>query len=878
MYEAVEVENESNHAYVSKDESGLVGDGESESEFRQYVKSMKRDKKKKKKKKRKRKCAENSAIILENEVESETRSMESGVEIAFEEEMTSKRTYAPMSEVNSVAQTLSDRNDTPQTEREDCTDTLSSTIPISIKTESAFSSSEASQLQQESVQDIKHNQNLVATSNDLTVKSEWEERKPPQHDLDSILYPSKLQNATSSMETQSKRDNTIVQADEEKENGNLEAINDETKSTEKDGHNEQRKETSRKVKRAKREGVQDEEAKWVQCDACEKWRIVPKEFDLDTMPEQWFCHMNTWNVEVASCVVPEEASTTLSERGKAARAAAVSCRKRKAKQVKAKKTNDSHCILDRKQRTHSTLTVKVPCNEDVLSNASGSLGSNGTPNTGKKRKLKMKEKHREVKWVQCENPKCGKWRIVPSYVNISILPVTWYCHLNTWAPELANCDAHNPPEVENIFATKPQSRRSSKKSRNNSESNCSSNGSGKANVLSQTVTLSAKSLKQTRHWKCTTPVAACAFESVSESVSIPKETDTATGTAWSTANGIQVTGHGRGVGAKHGIKKTVLEWAQCEKCNKWRKLPQHIKSSTLPDTWFCSMNHWDPSRASCKVPEEADNEPLEHKNIFSLNGPTRALGTHEQSTHAGTMPSVNMAGNYVSSNHANTTNFRAKRGKLSYTELLFASTGHLRKTYTDESSTSSFEHEGIVYHRDDQYNESSLYAGITKNAKELHQDPRSPESVSDKQEEVANLESTASKIMEIMSLREAKSIRDILYELTQKSEGMPNLSADLSAMLSLLPVIAHALNHLMHTKQVERVDRLETHEKRVQAFECEAIRTANISELCVALSENWTNANDLRETGFVQYYRKTPLLPLKARKPWKECTKLMLST
>lgn len=36
-----------------------------------------------------------------------------------------------------------------------------------------------------------------------------------------------------------------------------------------------------------------------------------------------------------------------------------------------------------------------------------------------------------------------------------------------------------------------------------------------------------------------------------------------------------------------------IQWAQCEDCQKWRKLPA---SALLPSRWTCADNPWDPER------------------------------------------------------------------------------------------------------------------------------------------------------------------------------------------------------------------------------------------------------------------------------------------
>ncbi|KAL6856119.1 hypothetical protein ACP4OV_018921 [Aristida adscensionis] len=49
------------------------------------------------------------------------------------------------------------------------------------------------------------------------------------------------------------------------------------------------------------------------------------------------------------------------------------------------------------------------------------------------------------------------------------------------------------------------------------------------------------------------------------------------------------------------------QWAQCEDCCKWRKLPV---DALLPSKWTCSDNKWDPERSSCGPAQEISLEEL----------------------------------------------------------------------------------------------------------------------------------------------------------------------------------------------------------------------------------------------------------------------------
>ncbi|CAJ1960605.1 unnamed protein product [Sphenostylis stenocarpa] len=54
-----------------------------------------------------------------------------------------------------------------------------------------------------------------------------------------------------------------------------------------------------------------------------------------------------------------------------------------------------------------------------------------------------------------------------------------------------------------------------------------------------------------------------------------------------------------------GVKE---QWAQCDDCSKWRKLPV---DALLPAHWTCFENVWDSRRSSCTVPEELSSGELE---------------------------------------------------------------------------------------------------------------------------------------------------------------------------------------------------------------------------------------------------------------------------
>ena len=47
---------------------------------------------------------------------------------------------------------------------------------------------------------------------------------------------------------------------------------------------------------------------WVQCErkTCKKWRKVPGHVNMSSLPEMWYCEMNQWDPDRASCDVPDD--------------------------------------------------------------------------------------------------------------------------------------------------------------------------------------------------------------------------------------------------------------------------------------------------------------------------------------------------------------------------------------------------------------------------------------------------------------------------------------------------------------------------------------------------------------------------------------------
>ncbi|KAL7172997.1 hypothetical protein ACSBR2_032460 [Camellia fascicularis] len=62
------------------------------------------------------------------------------------------------------------------------------------------------------------------------------------------------------------------------------------------------------------------------------------------------------------------------------------------------------------------------------------------------------------------------------------------------------------------------------------------------------------------------------------------------------------------------------QWAQCDSCSKWRRLPVDV---LIPPKWACLDNIWDPSRCSCSALDEMNPQELE--NLLSVGNDFKKL-------------------------------------------------------------------------------------------------------------------------------------------------------------------------------------------------------------------------------------------------------------
>ncbi len=290
---------------------------------------------------------------------------------------------------------------------------------------------------------------------------------------------------------------------------------------------------------------------WVQCDSCAKWRSFSTTSEK-LLPEKWFCHLNTWDLRFNNCSAAEEvvkveipSKVTNSDENRsgsrkeesgmrASRGVRVAGRGR----TRAREESHDNVISD-EDGGSATRSFR---DRDVFQYSSNRRKS-GT--VGKFTVTPVAA----VNWVMCN--KCKKWRKVPEYISMEVLPDKWFCSLNTWSVAFSRCSAKE--EQDDVLVATESS-----------------------DFISNNLTdnVSAKISREI-------PSRRKPF------VNIPN------------SGVLQVPG---------GIRK--VSWVQCERknCKKWRKVPATIDTKLFPEKWFCEMNSWDMDVANCDAPEVSDDE------------------------------------------------------------------------------------------------------------------------------------------------------------------------------------------------------------------------------------------------------------------------------
>ena len=228
---------------------------------------------------------------------------------------------------------------------------------------------------------------------------------------------------------------------------------------------------------------------------------------------------------------------------------------------------------------------------------------------------------KQPEWVQCD--RCSKWRVIPSNL-IDSLPKQWYCEDNIHDPKRASCDA--PEQTQKEVAK--ERKRAKKKKQRIIEAAAAAEGEKREKVRSPYPVENADELVQSKRYS---PGPGIQLENAEDQTksdrkggalggrkgrpafassdtldtgveSVPEIRRGRGRPRRSTAQGDKESGHYPSNKGNSDDADNV-EWVQCEKCDKWRKLPPHISASELPDVWYCNMNTWS-SCLTCDDPED----------------------------------------------------------------------------------------------------------------------------------------------------------------------------------------------------------------------------------------------------------------------------------
>jgi hypothetical protein len=263
--------------------------------------------------------------------------------------------------------------------------------------------------------------------------------------------------------------------------------------------------------------------------------------------------------------------------------------------------------------------------------------SNVAEQASKKRKKRGSEQYGSVdveddsQWVQCD--KCGKWRIIPSAA-VATLPKQWYCSDNIWDVKRSTCEAVEQ-SLKQVAKEKAKEKRRKKRQRLILQAAASAEG-GEAKGADSAIVEEPVGFQQSSRARDDTDAEAKSKRFSPSMQSPHSDTGSDTNPKDKKSGGMGKKGQNasedtlnalvesaeikgkRGRPRRNGLnvkpnqvsnatnqdEADNLEWVQCEKCDKWRKLPPHISADELPEVWYCNMNKWNPSSASCDAPED----------------------------------------------------------------------------------------------------------------------------------------------------------------------------------------------------------------------------------------------------------------------------------
>ncbi|XP_031131223.1 uncharacterized protein LOC116032675 [Ipomoea triloba] len=117
------------------------------------------------------------------------------------------------------------------------------------------------------------------------------------------------------------------------------------------------------------------------------------------------------------------------------------------------------------------------------------------------------------------------------------------------------------------------------------------------------------------------------------------------------------------------------DWVLCDKCQKWRLLPQGMKPDHLPSTWVCSMLNWLPGMNSCDFSEDETTGALNALYVPLPENPNN-LQTYAGKIEGGVNPAsaCDLSGNRQNASYTANLGRKKHKVKRSKNDELLAAT------------------------------------------------------------------------------------------------------------------------------------------------------------------------------------------------------------
>ncbi|CDI83765.1 hypothetical protein, conserved [Eimeria praecox] len=294
---------------------------------------------------------------------------------------------------------------------------------------------------------------------------------------------------------------------------------------------------------------------WVQCDACNKWRRAPNPITSD----KWFCRMNTWAPQFASCEAPEEPDPAQQDQQQQQQsqqrlleaAAALQRQQQQLQQSAAKRqrtTSVSRAPEATKPETKADPPTQLLRQQQLVAAAAASGQRNTTP--AAQQQLQLQQQLQQAKLPQ------GQQQQHPG----------------------ASASTGAGGQLQQLQLLQQQ----------------------------QLQLLQQQQVRLLDAARRATPSAAAG----------------APGAAVAAASATSGAGAGnaeRREGAPETTAASTTErggkWLECRSCKKWRRLPPDVDAEALRPKFFCYLNMWDPQHNTCASPQEPWQQLQQHQEV-----------------------------------------------------------------------------------------------------------------------------------------------------------------------------------------------------------------------------------------------------------------------